>query len=97
MTVIARKAFDSNFISYNDYIAVAQKGIELYNAAQRKQKGKGGNYYNTAASRIDQRFFYMLLGSVQSGKTLYSDAFRLTNTNRTTFASLAQKAGGDLR
>ena len=97
MTVIARKAFDSNFISYNDYIAIAQKGIELYNAAQRKQKGKGGNYYNTAASRIDQRFFYMLLGSVQSGKTLYSDAFRLTNTNRTTFASLAQKAGGDLR
>ncbi len=98
LTVVARKAFDSKFISYNEYSSIARKAIDFYNEAQKKKKetNTGGNFYNTAASRVDQRFFYMLLGSVQSGKTLYSDAFRLTNTNRSTFASLAEKVGGGL-
>lgn len=36
----------------------------------------------------------MLVGSVQEGKTLYTDAYRLTNTNRSTFANLAGSVGG---
>ena len=36
----------------------------------------------------------MLVSSVSEGRTLYSDAFRLTNTNRSTFSNLVEKAGG---
>ena len=63
-----------------------------------KERGEsGGDYYRTAASRIDQRFFRLLISSVYEGKTLYSDAFRLTNTNRSTFTNLVESVGGGLK
>ena len=95
ITVIARKALDHGYITSQEYTQVAQLAVYLYNEQRKKAKeNPGGDYYRTAASRIDQRFFRMLAGSVAEGKTLYSDAFRLTNTNRTTFRELTQQAGG---
>lgn len=95
ITVIARKALDHGYITSQEYTQVSQLAVYLYNEQRKKAKeNPGGDYYRTAASRIDQRFFRMLAGSVAEGKTLYSDAFRLTNTNRATFRELAQQAGG---
>lgn len=100
ITVIARKAYDNNFIDRNLYYKIAQRAVQMYKESRKKKKeqGKtGGDFYRTAASRTDRRFFKMLLGSVQEGATLYSDAFRLTNTNRSTFANLADNIGGGVR
>lgn len=95
VTVIARRALDQQYISLQEYNKIAQLAVQLYNESRKKAKeNPGGDYYKTAASRIDQRFFRMLVGSVTEGKTLYSDAFRLTNTNRSTFHELAQQTGG---
>lgn len=95
ITVIARKALDHGYITSQEYTQISQLAVYLYNEQRKKSKeNPGGDYYRTAASRIDQRFFRMLAGSVAEGKTLYSDAFRLTNTNRATFRELAQQAGG---
>ena len=97
ITVIARKAYDGNLIPYDVYKKIAQLAIALYNEARKKKKERGesgGDFYRTAASRIDKRFFHMLVDSVKSGRTLYSDAFRLTNTNRSTFSNLAETVGG---
>lgn len=95
ITVIARKALDHGYITSQEYTQTAQLAVFLYNEQRKKAKeNPGGDYYRTAASRIDQRFFRMLAGSVAEGKTLYSDAFRLTNTNRSTFRELAQQTGG---
>lgn len=95
ITVIARKALDHGYITSQEYTQISQLAVYLYNEQRKKAKeNPGGDYYRTAASRIDQRFFRMLAGSVAEGKTLYSDAFRLTNTNRATFRELAQQAGG---
>ena len=95
ITVIARKAMDHGYIMPQEYTQVAQLAVYLYNEQRKKAKeNPGGDYYRTAASRIDQRFFRMLAGSVAEGKTLYSDAFRLTHTNRATFRELVQQAGG---
>lgn len=95
ITVIARKALDHGYITSQEYTQISQLAVYLYNEHRKKAKeNPGGDYYRTAASRIDQRFFRMLAGSVAEGKTLYSDAFRLTNTNRATFRELAQQAGG---
>lgn len=98
ITVIARRACDSGYITAKEYQEIAQLAVKLYADKRKKDKeeGKsGGDYYRTAASRIDQRFFSMLSTSVATGRTLYSDAFRLTNTNRSTFFKLAEtRLGG---
>lgn len=100
ITVIARKAYNEKFILYDEYEKIAHMAIDLYNETRRRNKereNQGGDFYRTAASRIDKRFFNMLLSSVKSGRTLYSDAFRLTNTNRSTFGILADKVGGSAK
>ena len=96
-TVIARKALDHGLIDHSQYQQIARLAVKRYQDARRRKKElgeSGGNYYGTLASRIDRRFLGMLTGSVAEGKTLYSDAFRLTNTNRTTFAALLEHVGG---
>ena len=92
-TVIARRAYDQKFIDFQSYKNFAREAVQQY--LEKKQIGSGGgDYYSTAASRVDRRFFDLLLGSVSEGRTLYTDAFRLTNTNRTTFSNLAEKMRG---
>lgn len=93
IVVVARRALDNGYIDINLYNSIARRAIKQYND-WKKNGSSGGDYYRTASTRIDNRFFNMLLGSVVTGKTLYSDAFRLTNTNRSTFASLAEHMGG---
>lgn len=95
MTVIARKALDHCFITKQLYAKVSQLAVQLYNEHKKKAKeSSGGDFYKTAVSRIDQRFFRMLVGSVAEGRTLHSEAFRLTNTNRSTFHELREQTGG---
>lgn len=90
-TVIARRALDNGKIDSTIYQRIREFALRQYTD---NQKGSGGSYYLTAQSRIDQRFFRMLSASVGEGKTLYSDAFRLTNTNRSTFTTLLQQTEG---
>lgn len=100
ITVIARKAYDECFITYDVYKKIAHTAIVLYNEARKRKKERGesgGDFYRTLASRIDKRFLHMLVGSVRAGRTLYSEAFRLTNTNRSTFGTLTEKVEGGLR
>ena len=87
--VIARKALDSRFITKRDYKIVVDKTIENYSTFAEK-KSKGGDYYRTMGTRIDRRFFNMIFDSVSRGTTQYTEAFRLTNTNRMTFMKLAE-------
>lgn len=96
-TVIARRALDRQLITHEQYEAISKEAVKRYKEYIKKKKEKkegGGDFYRTIASRIDKRFLRMLLSSVQEGTTMYTDAFRLTNTNRTTFISLAEKVGG---
>ena len=96
-TVIARKAYDLRFINYALYDKIAKAAVAYYIETKKrkkeKQQGHPG-YYTTKASQIDKRFIFMLAHSVVEGKTLYSDAFRLTHTNRSTFESLINKIIG---
>ena len=95
ITVIARKALKHKYIPKEHYEKIAQLAVQHYiEARKRAKENQGGDFYKTAISRIDQRFFRMLVGSVAEGRTLYSDAFRLTNTNRSTFHQLREQSGG---
>jgi Zn-dependent peptidase ImmA (M78 family) len=93
-TVIARRALDNSFISKNEYSQIANNAIEnFYMECERKKESgsNGGDFYTTAASRIDHRFFIALQSSLNEGKTPLSVALRLSNTNRKTFDTLAKK------
>ena len=93
-TVIARKALDNRKIEDSLYNKIATLAVKIYKDSRQKNRESGGNFYRTAASRIDRRFFQMLIRSVSEGRTLYSDAFRLTNTNRSTYAKLVEAQNG---
>jgi Zn-dependent peptidase ImmA (M78 family)/transcriptional regulator with XRE-family HTH domain len=96
-TVIARRALDRQMITHEQYETIARESVKRYKEyLQRKKERKegGGDFYRTVTSRIDKRFLRMLLSSVQEGTTMYTDAFRLTNTNRSTFTSLTEKVRG---
>ena len=99
-TVIARKAYDNRFIDFQHYQSVAHIAIQAYqnNKRLKEERGdNGGDYYRTLASRVDRRFLNTLVNSIHAGKTLYTDAFRLTNTNRSTFSNLIDNIGGGRR
>jgi Zn-dependent peptidase ImmA (M78 family) len=88
--VIARKALDAGKLTQLLYDRIVHDAILGFNAQKQAQKGNGGNYYKTKGSRIDTRFFAFVIDSVAQGKTLYTEAFRLTDTNRTTFSKLVE-------
>lgn len=94
-TVIARKALDNKLISQALYEEIARLAVKIYNdqRARNKEKNGGGNYYNNLSSRIDKRFFRLLASSVAEGKTLYTEAYRLTHTNSKTFDQLVNQGG----
>ncbi len=91
-TVIARKALENRFITLETYQSHAQYAVKNY----KKNKSKGGDFYRSLNSKIDSNFLTYLISNVDKGKTLYTDAFRLTNTNRKTFSILKNQIEGGL-
>jgi len=92
--VIARRAYNLRFINESEYAVAAAEAKQGF--SQKTDSG-GGDYYRTQATRIDHRFLCALESSVIEGKTLYTDAFRLTNTNRGTFENLLAEVRGERR
>jgi len=90
---IARKALDNKFIDKDDYKAVVDEAVQHFYSS--RGKSKGGDYYATTATRLDNRFLIALDNSVREGKTQYTDAFRLTHTNRKTFSNLMDEVRGN--
>ena len=89
--IIARKALDAGKIDHATYDEIVRKAIKHYNEQKQTKNTPGGDFYNTKGSRIDKRFFTFVVDSVSQGKTLYSEAFRLTDTNRHTFSELVER------
>lgn len=85
--VIARKAMDCKKIDGKIYDQVVQTAIENYNQVKKNKDASGGNYYNTIGSRLDGCFVRALCESINMGRTTYTEAYHLTNTNRKTLAN----------
>ena len=59
--------------------------------AGTKSKG-GGDFYRTAKVRLGKRFIREVVASTLEGKTLYSEAFELLGTKKTSvFDGLAER------
>jgi Zn-dependent peptidase ImmA (M78 family) len=91
--VIVRRALDKKFISPDDYNKFVDNAIQNF-LKFKQNRGSGGNYYNTKKSRIDSRFLLSLDSSVREGRTLFTDAYRMTNTSIDTFNQLVKEVKG---
>lgn len=92
ISTIARKALDNHKISKTDYEEIINEAIEAFKT-YKDNRGSGGNYYSTAASRLDKNFVRALNESIKAGKTSFTEAYRLTNTNKGTFPELLHHIG----
>ena len=84
VVVVARKALENHYISKKQYSLIANNAVQNF----KKKKSKGGEFYRSLNSKIDTNFLNYLIRSVEKGNTLYTEAFRLTNTNSKTFNAL---------
>lgn len=91
--VVARKALDYHEIDRTCYDEIAARAYENYRK-MKEQRGSGGNYYNTKGSRLDGAFVRALCESIATGRTSYTEAYRLTSTNAGTFPKVAAHFGG---
>ena len=94
-SVLARRALDNGKISKSIYNQVVSDVIEAY-IQSKQEKGSGGDYYRVARSKLDGVFVRALCESVSSGRTSYTEAYRLTNTTSKTFSEVASGLGGVL-
>ncbi len=95
--VVARKALDKRFIHTKEYKSIINELNGLFfewKEKQRASESSGGDYYRNLSSRIDHRFVMALANSAKEGRTQYSEVYRLTNTNRSTFDKLLIELGG---
>lgn len=88
-TVIARRAYDNDFIELEQYRHVVEKAKRF--SKKKEKNGSGGDYYRTVGAKIDHHFLEALANSVKGGKTAPTEAFQLTNTNYATFTNLVNK------
>lgn len=89
--IVARKALDSGRLEQSTYDEIVRRAIQDFHEQKQSKKNTGGDFYRTKGSRIDNRFLTFVVDSVSRGKTLYSEAFRLTDTNRHTFSELVER------
>ena len=89
---IARRALDNNYISRIQYEKIAA-GV-IAGVKNNNKKAGDGDYYNTIISRLGRRIIIALDNSIKEGKTPYTEAFRLTGTNRVTFTNLVSEIRG---
>jgi Zn-dependent peptidase ImmA (M78 family) len=90
-TAVAVRALKHGLIDKEQYDHCADQAREW--DIQRPRSGSGGNYYNTKMSRFDHRLLEHITTSLYEGRTQYTEAFRMTGTNRKTFAELLQRSG----
>lgn len=90
IVVVARKALENHYISKEQYSLIANNAVQNF----KKRKSKGGEFYRSLNSKIDTNFLNYLFRSVEKGNTLYTEAFRLTNTNSKTFNNLKTQIEG---
>ena len=92
-SVIARKALNNNKIDVSLYRTVIDDGIEAYNK-MKNRKSEGGDYYSSKKTRLNNSLIKALCESISSGRTTYTEAYRLTNTTRKTFDEVISRFGG---
>ncbi|MDO4888479.1 MAG: ImmA/IrrE family metallo-endopeptidase [Actinomycetaceae bacterium] len=95
LTILAR-LWDAGHVTRDEFMA--RHDVEYRRvmglAKSRRDRGGGGNYYNTQLRRLGRPFTRAVVSSTLEGRTTYRDAYRLLGTvKHSTFEELAERAG----
>lgn len=88
--VIARRAYENRIIKKEKFFEISNKVLSSYVI----NKGNGGNFYTSAASKLDRNFVSAVCASVNTGRLSYTQAYRMTNTTGKTFSEVMHRLGG---
>lgn len=88
---VALRAYKSKFISRTVFEKIQNDSVSLWRETPHTNSS-GGDYYKTKLSRIDSRLLDRIATSIAEGRTTYTEAYRLTKTNRESFPKLLEKA-----
>lgn len=70
-------------IDRTEYDVAREETEDEFVAATPNRDTGGGDYYRTTKVRLGQRFIREVIASTLEGKTLYSEAFELLGTKKT--------------
>ncbi len=92
--VMARRAKDLAYIDEREFGYFYEQEVREYFRREKRSKpkdGSGGDFHNTLRARASGAFCNALIASTLSGKTAYSDAFKLLGVRNTeSFTSFAR-------
>lgn len=92
--VIIRKALENGFISREEFartLLVLQGEYQKWQQDKKKKSDGRGNFYKNLATRWDRTFINALDEMTRSGSTQYTEAYRLTGTQSSSFSKLIQE------
>jgi Zn-dependent peptidase ImmA (M78 family) len=92
--VIARRAWDLNRISEEEYRKVYDRSVRTRDSDSGENRDSGGNFWYTQNTRVGKRFGAAVVRAVREGRLLYRDAYRLTGLHGQTFDDYAQRLTG---
>lgn len=91
--MIAKKAYDLQFIDYNEYSNFYQQQLRKWKEI-KKEKSRGGDYYRNTPIRTSKLFSESVISATLEGKLLYRDATKLLNIKKmTTFDKYIKEIG----
>lgn len=85
--VVARRALDARLINQYEFRKFYQREYREWVA----KGSRGGEFYNTAQTRIGKRFLRNVINAVGPGGLLYREAYSLTGLNRKTFDGMMDR------
>ncbi len=86
--VVARRALDVKIIDLDEF-------LKFYNRQQKEAKhnskqSSGGDFYNTAYTRVGKMFMKNVINAVMENKLLYREAYNLTGLKRNSFDEMQE-------
>ena len=92
--VILKRFFDAKFLSWDRYRELYDAERENVMMHAQRNRGSGGNYYNTQPLRLSRHFARAVIASTYEGDTSYREAYQLLGTRKhETFTRLADEIG----
>jgi len=86
------RARNTGLITEQELQATRRELQAAFEAVQQETKSGGGNFYNNAGIHLGKRFIREVLTRTLEGRTLYSEAFDLLGTRKTSvLQEMAQK------
>lgn len=91
MTVVARKAFENQFLSRDDYNYIAAYNFDKFKEDKiKRRESSGGNYWNNISYKIDPVVFDTVRKSFYQGDIEFTKALKLLSIKARAFDRLEQ-------